>query len=292
MGRRGCRCLSGTRGEVSSPRFGGPWTEEKLEILRAYLDAYTTALKNLPFTLIYVDGFAGAGSYRASGSDYEEFDEFRKGSTRIALEIADKPFNKLIFIEQDASAAEALLQMTNEYPGRQIKVVQGDANQNVPQFCRSMADFDRAVVFLDPYKTEVSWTTVETIATTQKIDCWILFPLMAVSRMMTTDKEPKQADIAHLDRIFGGREYWEENYQDSPQMSLWDEEPRRERGSSQQIALSYKRRLKSAFHSVAPTSRTLKNSRDSPLFELFFAAGNPKGSRIAMDIAGHILQKL
>ena len=26
--------------------FGGPWTEEKLAILKEYLDAYTTALKN------------------------------------------------------------------------------------------------------------------------------------------------------------------------------------------------------------------------------------------------------
>ena len=277
---------------MTSPRFGGPWTEQKLKILRAYLDAYTTALKNYPFTLIYVDGFAGAGSYRESGSEYEEFDEFRKGSTRIALEIADKPFNKLIFIEQDASAAEALLQMTNEYPGRQIKVVQGDANQNVPQFCRSMADFDRAVVFLDPYKTEVSWTTVETIARTQKIDCWILFPLMAVSRMMPTDREPDESLAEQLDRIFGGREHWQASYRDSPQMSLWGEEPRRERGSSQQIALSYRRRLESVFYGVAPTSRTLKNSMGSPLFEFFFAVGNPTGSRIAMDIAGHILTKL
>ena len=182
--------------------------------------------------------------------------------------------------------------MTNEYPGRQIKVVQGDANQNVPQFCRSMADFDRVVVFLDPYKTEVSWTTVETIARTQKIDCWILFPLMAVSRMMPTDRDPDESLAEQLDRIFGGREPWYAGYQDSPQTSFWDDEPRRERGSSQQIAQMYGKRLESVFYKVAPNSRTLKNSRDSPLFELFFAAVNPRGSRFAMDIAGHILQKL
>ena len=75
---------------MTSPRFGGPWTEQKLDILRAYLDAYTTALKNQRFTLIYVDGFAGAGSYRESGADYDEFNEFRQGSTSIALEIEDK----------------------------------------------------------------------------------------------------------------------------------------------------------------------------------------------------------
>ena len=32
--------------------FGGPWTQEKLQILSLYLDAYTTALKNQPFRLI------------------------------------------------------------------------------------------------------------------------------------------------------------------------------------------------------------------------------------------------
>ena len=277
---------------MTSPRFGGPWTEQKLDILRAYLDAYTTALKNQRFTLIYVDGFAGAGSYREAGSDYEEFDEFRQGSTRIALEIADKPFDRLVFVEKDTGAAEALMQMANEHTERQIDVVQGDANRKVPQFCRNMSDFDRAVVFLDPYATEVSWTTVETIARTQKIDCWILFPLMAVSRMMPTDREPDAALAEELDRVFGGRGRWQASYQDSPQMSLWGDEPRRERGPSRQIALSYRRRLESVFYGVAPTSRTLKNSKGSPLFELFFAAGNPRGSPIAMKMAGHILKNL
>ena len=42
-------------------RFGGPWTIEKLDILEAYLDRYTTALKGQAFDLIYIDAFAGTG---------------------------------------------------------------------------------------------------------------------------------------------------------------------------------------------------------------------------------------
>ena len=42
-------------------QFGGAWTEEKLQILERYLDAYTTALKNKPFNLVYIDAFAGVG---------------------------------------------------------------------------------------------------------------------------------------------------------------------------------------------------------------------------------------
>ena len=50
------------------------------------------------------------------------------------------------------------------------------------------------------------------IAASQKIDCWILFPLMAVNRMMPTDKEPDEATADQLDRIFGGRDYWRQRY--------------------------------------------------------------------------------
>ena len=171
--RYGGKCLLDSWADMTSPRFGGPWTERKLQILQAYLDSYTTALKNQPFALTYVDGFAGAGSYRESGADYDEFDEFRQGSTRIALAIDDKPFDRFVFIEKEVGAAEALLTLASEFQGRQIEVVQGDANIEVPQFCHNMSDFDRAVVFLDPYATEVSWETVKAIAESGKIDCWI-----------------------------------------------------------------------------------------------------------------------
>ena len=43
----------------ATPAFGGGWTEQKLEILEAYLNAYTTALKKIPFDLVYIDAFAG-----------------------------------------------------------------------------------------------------------------------------------------------------------------------------------------------------------------------------------------
>ena len=261
---------------MTSPRFGGPWTEQKLEILRRYLNEYTTVLKKQGFTLIYVDAFAGAGSYVESGDTYEDFHELRRGSAQIALAVDDRPFDRLVFIEKETNSASVLQQLANEHKGRRIDVIQGDANIKVPEFCHSMGDFERAVVFLDPFATEVAWSTVEAIAATQKIDCWILFPLMAVARMMPTDREPDEATANRLDRIFGGRDYWQVSYRDSRQASFWDDEPRRERASgSQQIADRYRDRLVSMFERVAPTRRTLRNSRDVPLFELFFAASTP-----------------
>ena len=52
------------RVEERPQSFGSDWTSDKLQILRAYLDAYTTAMKNQPFTLIYVDAFAGQAPSR------------------------------------------------------------------------------------------------------------------------------------------------------------------------------------------------------------------------------------
>jgi len=279
---------------VSTSHFGGQWTNQKLEILRAYLDAYTTVLKNQPFSLAYVDAFAGPGSYIiANDDDYAEFHKFRSSSPMIALETKDKSFDKLVFIEKDAKAAGELMTLSNKFRSRQISVIQGDANEEIPKFCSGMDRFDRAVVFLDPYATQVSWPTVEAIALTKKIDCWILFPLMAIARLMPTDREPEETWAGELDRVFGGREHWIAAYKDSPQTSLFGDERGRERTwSSEKIAEKYKERMATIFHRVAPSSRTLKNSRNVPLFELFFAAGNSSGARRAIPIASHILDKL
>ncbi len=277
---------------MSTQEFGGPWTDQKLKILRQYLDAYTTALKNQQFRLTYVDAFAGSGSYEFTSGEYDEFRELRRGSTRIALEIDDKPFDRFLFVESDPERVASLRALADEHAGRSICIVQGDANSEIPRFCDGMAWNDRAVVFLDPYKIEVSWTTIEAIAVTEKIDCWILFPLMAVARMMPTGNEPDEATSKQLDRIFGGRGYWEESYRDSHQLSFLEDEPRRERArGSKLIAERYKRRLSTVFYSVAESSRMLTNSNNAPLFELMFAAGNPVGARRAIPIADHILKK-
>jgi hypothetical protein len=41
-------------------RFGGAWTDQKLDILEGYLAAYTRALQNAKFTKGYIDAFAGS----------------------------------------------------------------------------------------------------------------------------------------------------------------------------------------------------------------------------------------
>ena len=282
---------------MTQQAFGGDWTAQKLAILSAYLSDYTTVLKNQGFELVYVDAFAGYGSYQPGAAydsaEYADFQEMRDGSPKLALRVRDKPFDRLVFIEKDPAGCQALESLKVEFPGRSIEIRNEDANTALPHFCAALRPFERAVVFLDPFATQVSWDTVAALAQTGKIDCWILFPRMAITRIMPPDAKPSEPLARRLDRIFGGREHWESLYQESSQQPfpLFADEPAQERPSgSDQIAARYRERLVSAFARVAPTRRTFVNSKNVPIFELFFAASNPAGAPIAVRIANHILE--
>ena len=277
--------------------FGGSWTRKKLDILGEYLDAYTTVLKNQRFRLIYVDAFAGEGVWspdEESGYTTEVYGEFQKvheGSPKIALGIQNRPFDRFVFVEKDPARCISLANMSTEFSNRDIEIRNGDANAEIDTFCDSMGAFDRAVVFLDPFATQVSWDTVSNLAQTKKVDCWILFPLSAITRMMPVLSEPSEVLAEQLDRIFGERRYWrEEIYHPPNQQNMFDDDPGQVRTSgSRQIAACYRKRLNETFEKIAPTPRTFYNSKQSPLFELFFAASNPTGAPKAVEIADHIL---
>ena len=290
----GVKCLREGENSVAHISFGGPWTQAKLEILRLYLDAYTTALKPTRFRLVYVDAFAGEGSWAPNEAydnyDYADFRELHAGSPVIALEVTDKPFDRLIFIEKDPDRSAALHNLDTEFQNRDITVINDDANLALPAICNGLAAFDRAVMFLDPFATEVSWESVGAIAGTQKVDCWILFPRMAIARMMPGNSEPNERLARHLDRIFGGRNYWENLYQPSAQLNLFGDLSQERPQGSDHIARLYRGRLGSVFQEVAPTRRVFRNSKNSPMFELFFAASNSRGAGIAVNIADHILR--
>ena len=275
--------------------FGGQWTRDKLEILRRYLDAYTTALKNQPFRLIYIDAFAGPGSWRPGSSydetEYREYNDMLQGSPSIALDIVDKQFDEFIFIDTNPEHIESLETIKDQNPDRVIQIFNHDANSILPEICDRLWQNERAVVFLDPYATEVSWSTVECIAQTRKIDCWILFPLMAITRQMPRNREPDRAWMQNIDRVFGKKNFWKSFYSPVRQASFFaqGDELERKQGSDL-IAEAYREQLKTSFVRVAPTRRVLKNSTNSNLFDLFFAASNPRGADTAVRIADYILK--
>ena len=201
--------------ETRANRFGSStWTEQKLTILEEYLKQYTTALKNQDFRLTYLDAFAGTGyvspnlaeEHNTPSAWGDALDgpsrEVLTGSTRRAIAVTDKPFDTFIFIEQNASHAAELRRVRAEFSSRDIRIEQSDANAFLQMWCDVQNQSlgvpwnlpgrrQRAVVFLDPFATQVHWRTIAAIASTQSIDLWILFPLSALTRIMPRDRQPE-----------------------------------------------------------------------------------------------------
>jgi three-Cys-motif partner protein len=285
--------------------FGGSWTEKKLEILKRYLDSYNTVLKKQPFVRVYIDAFAGTGYRQQRKNQYniqglfedleqDESKQFLKGSAKLAIE-ASPSFHRYIFVESDQNKINELEKLQKEHPGKaeQIEIIRSEANEFIQNYCK---DEDwantRAVLFLDPFATEVEWATIEAIAKTKCIDVWILFPLMAVNRLLA--KDPKKISSDCLNRIFGSQEWFENFYKTRTLDDIFGKSVDTivKACDFTRIGDFYKNKLKTIFSGVAEKPKVFYNSRGSALFQLFFAVGNPKGTPIAIRIADYLLRNI
>ena len=285
--------------------FGGSWTEKKLEILKKYLDSYNTVLKKQPFERVYIDAFAGTGyrqqrkhQYKFQGLfkelEQKEPEQFLKGSAKLALE-ASPSFHRYIFIESDQNKIDELKKLQKEHPEKatQIEIIQSDANEFIQTYCNEEVwAKTRAVLFLDPFATEVEWESLEAIAKTKCIDVWILFPLMAVNRLLA--KDPEKVCYNRLNRIFGTPDWFENFYKTRTLDDIFGQSVDiiDKACDFTRIGGFYKNRLKTIFPGVADKPKIFYNSRGSALFQFFFATGNTKGSPIAIRIAEHLIRNI
>lgn len=292
----------------SAQSFGGLWTEQKLDCLRKYLHAYTTIFKSNRkaqfFTTIYLDAFAGTGYRQVQQHSLpdepfllEEKAQLLKGSARIALEV-EPGFDQYVFVEQDPSNVAELQRLRNEFPQKDVRIEQGDANQFIPSWVRQ-TDWEthRAVVFLDPYGMQVKWATIQSIAATRAIDLWLLFPAgIAVNRVLPRDKPPSDESARRITELFGSEEWRDQFYASRTELTLFGEEEvtRREADVGTIVSL-FIRRLEAAFAQskggVLKKLMVLRNSRRSPMYYLCFACANPKGKSTALKIAGDLVTK-
>jgi len=262
----------------------------------------------MPFTLVYIDAFAGTG-YRSiknidnqqelmfpdlAGGDAEDF---HTGSARIALEVTPG-FAQYVFIEQDAGKCAELKKLKAEFPDKaqDIYIFNEDANVAIKRFCEPSWKNKklRAVLFLDPFGMNVAWQTIEAIAKTEAIDMWYLFPLgIGVNRLLTKDGKIPDAWQRKLDSMFGSADWKDIFYKTEQMPSLFgDYEVAEKTAGFQKIADYFVERLKSIFAGVAKEPLLLYNSRGNPLYLLCFACGNKneKAKSLALKIAGSILK--
>lgn len=283
--------------------FGGSWTADKLERLRKYLHAYMQIMKDRNFRVTYIDAFAGTGyvDFRSSQSaasllpSMSEERGFVEGSARLALHI-EPPFTRYIFIERRHKHAGELQVLRDEFADLSDRIIveRADANEYIQDLClkRDWSN-NRAVMFLDPYGMQVRWETITAIAHTQAIDLWLLFPLgVAVNRLMKRNGQIAPAHHRRLNEMFGATDWFEAFYRKQERTGLFDDDDTLVKVANfDSIGHYFTDRLRTIFHSVADNPLPLYNSRNSPLYLLCFAAGNPRGGPTAVKIAQHILRR-
>ena len=243
---------------------------------------------------MYIDAFAGTGYRELKRDEGLEIPRFLAGSARKALETTP-PFREYIFIEEDKDSYTELKNLTDEFPNYNIECTRANANQYLINLCRATEWLtNRALVFLDPYGMQVEWQTIESIAKTRAIDLWLLFPIgMGVNRLLRNDGKIPLAERQTLDEFFGRDDWFDEFYQLARQRSLFDEEDELEKRDNilAEIEQYFLKCLESVFAMVAKNPLPLRNSKNSLMYLLCFAAGNPNAPK-ALKIAEDILEKM
>lgn len=284
---------------MTSQKFGGNWTEEKLNIFTSYLDAYLTALQNRNFQKVYIDAFAGTGEIETSDGE-----QYLVGSAKRALAAARK-FDHYYFIEGNEEKAAELQNMVNtefSYLKQKVTIYCGDANKKLIQIIRNIDwRYNRGLLFLDPYATQVDWTTLEIVAKTKSIDVWYLFPFSALNRMLPNNGRYETWESC-IDRLLGDTSWRTEFYKEDIQLSLphfpptlvtSDNSVRKIKdANSDHIKTYIISRLETIFPCVSKFPRIFRNSKNSPMFLFCFAISNEskKAQQLALKIADYILK--
>jgi three-Cys-motif partner protein len=276
----------------------GPWAAQKLDALEAYLRYYNTALKNKPFTRVYIDAFAGSPVSKVRGpeappepspffdeaEDFEAQEQFIFGSPIRALNI-ESGFHRHYFFDRDKSRVKTLNELCETTESVTVKV--GDCNLLIRDLAKSLRRRNiRGVAFLDPYGAHLEWETVEALAATGTMEVIINFPVaMAINRLITkSGNVPKKWDD-QLTRCFG-TEKWRDIAYDVDEDLFGQKITRKQGGVADRLLDLYMRRLRALFQYVA-TPRLIRNTRHAPLYYLIWAGPN----KLGLKGADHILKQ-
>ena len=270
--------------------------------MREYRKIFERNAKARFFEVTYVDAFAGTGVIPRRTSEFESFfpdlekleEEFRKGSVKRALEI-EPPFHHYVLIEKSKEKCKELELLREEFPDRDIKIINKDDNVALLSWCEALDTHrERAVVFLDPFGASVEWKVIKALAATKAVDLWILFPYSAINRLLTSKRKPPKAWSDRLTSIFGTTRWEEAFYTSAKWQNLLDPKKPVEviskTANYKDITGFFVARLQTEFVAVAEPG-FLRNSKGL-LFVLFFAAGNERGADAGLRIANHLLRKM
>lgn len=183
----------------------GPWAERKYRVLRAYSEIFSTGMKKIWPTRVYIDLFAGSGHATLRDSHRRVL-----ASPLIALSIPD-PFTHYVFCENDLTKFRALQErVRTEWPNASVSCIEGDANAHAKEIAghipaHSVSKRVLSFCFIDPYDLKLDFETVMTLGAERALDFIIVLMLhMDAGRNWTTYIK---ADSNRIDRLLGSREW-------------------------------------------------------------------------------------
>jgi len=290
------------RSPHNSQRWGGSWTEKKLDIFTKYVSAYLTVMnRNSYWKTIYFDGFAGSGDRKASCNTplykqlmlTEQDDNLYRGAAERVLSLPNNlSFDFYYFIE---AKEESLMKLQTKLTAQQetnnnsLQFRSGDCNKWLIELSNAMTNKKNSfasLVLLDPFGMQINWTSIESLRNT-RTDIWILIPTgVIVNRLLDKDCVLKHSN--KLQTFFGlnEEEIIQYFYKKDTEVTLFGEEEitKKVNRPIEKIAELYAQRLKTIWKFVTEKPLSLENSRGVPIFHFVFASNNENALKIAKQI--------
>lgn len=276
-------------------KFGGDWTEKKIEILveyaKAYLDIMNVYAKRYNWKLLYFDGFAGSGEIVRINDDQLQFDiKVTIGAARRIIEIDQpRPFDEYYFVEKDLNFFKELETNTKKaFPKKKIFAVQDDCNKkmlDLSNYLRNPKNKNyRTLAYIDPCGMQVEWRSIECLRGLP-MDMWVLVPTgLGVNRLLKNNGQISDAWLERLEKFLGLDRDTIENHFYKKQQNLFGEVMiTKVQDAINKSAKLYHNRLKSVFDYVS-NAYELKNSANSIMYHLFLTSNNKTAIKIANDI--------
>lgn len=269
----------------------GRWSEEKLDLLSKYLEAYSVIMneqkKSWLKAYYYIDAFAGSIKPRAKEDEQRYID----GSPLRALRTEPK-FDGYWFVDISSRRIERVQELREEFPDCLIDIRQGNCNEIlcneiVPKL--SYSSKQRAFVFLDPYGLQVDWETVRELANTKTCDVFVNFSVMGVTRLLPRDQNPELEVVEQLSKVMGSTNWITQIYREPPgiQLDIFGNPTgaisSRDTIQAEWLASLYTEQLQSLFQYVS-NPVLMRNSTKSALYSLCLASHNKTAVRITNDI--------
>jgi three-Cys-motif partner protein len=270
-------------------KFGGPWTEKKIEIIIKYSKAYLQIMKTRNFSLIYFDGFAGSGKIEENPN----YGSLIEGVASNILSI-DNPrsFDLYYLVELDNKKAKELEKfLNNKFPNKKniTHVVVSDCNQklrNLSSYLRK-DPARRALAFIDPQGMEVEWESILNFKDLG-IDMWILIPTgIGVNRLLIKSGNIPKSWLTKLKKFLGltEEEIISAFYIENPQGNLFNTETQLEKEKKviDKIIKLYCDKLKAVWK-YASNPYPMKNTKGSLMYHFLMLTNNSTAVKIANDI--------